>query len=107
MRSAFGAWWHGEKTHVLMLLVLAAAKQVGLRCSPGCAAAFASWFQEAAILRRLVQGLPMPSPPSSVCWFNPFFVGVVAMVAVVTSPTTAGLSVVQCSCSCNVISGVV
>jgi len=31
------------------------------------------------------------------------FVGVVAMVAVVTSPTTAGLSVVQRSCSCNVV----
>ena len=32
-------------------------------------------------------------------------VGVVAMVAVVTSPTTAGLSVVYCSCSrsCSVV----
>ena len=29
------------------------------------------------------------------------FLGVVAMVAVVTSPTTAGCSVVQCSCSCS------
>ena len=33
------------------------------------------------------------------------FVGVVAMVAVVTSPTTAGCSVVCCSCSrsCGVV----
>ena len=33
------------------------------------------------------------------------FVGVVAMVAVVTSPTTAGCSVVCCSCSrsCSVV----
>ena len=33
------------------------------------------------------------------------FVGVVAMVAVVTSPTTAGCSVVYCSCSrsCSVV----
>ena len=33
------------------------------------------------------------------------FFGVVAMVAVVTSPTTAGCSVVQrsCSCSCSVV----
>ena len=29
------------------------------------------------------------------------FVGVVAMVAVVTSPTTAGCSVVYCGCSCS------
>ena len=29
------------------------------------------------------------------------FFGVVAMVAVVTSPTTAGCSVVWCSCSCS------
>ena len=33
------------------------------------------------------------------------FVGMVAMVAVVTSPTTAGCSVVYCSCSrsCSVV----
>ena len=31
------------------------------------------------------------------------FVGVVAMVAVVTSPTTAECSVVYCSCSCSCI----
>ena len=29
------------------------------------------------------------------------FAGVVAMVAVVTSPTTAGCSVMYCNCSCS------
>ena len=29
------------------------------------------------------------------------FFGVAAMVAAVTSPTTAGCGVVQCSCSCS------
>ena len=34
-------------------------------------------------------------------WSCVFLLGVAAMVAVVTSPTTAGCSVVQCKCSCS------
>ena len=54
-------------------------------------------------LLRITDGRGNPLIDRKVVGF--VFVGVVAMVAVVTSPTTAGCSVVCCSCSrsCSVV----